>query len=248
MPAGIKANSDGSAAIQVGGSDVITLTSGGAATFLTSPTTVQAGTAAAPSITFSGDTNTGIYSPGADQVTLVTGGAAAITISSGQRSTFPTTIGVGAATPSTSGSGISFPATQSASTDANTLDDYEEGDWTPSVGGTATYTARYGKYTKIGNVVTCQFKIQVNVIGTGSTNQLQGFPFVAANIADVQSGGCSFFDTLAVNTSWLSFYIENNATTAQFVGQNAFDGSCANAIGLFGNSTQVYGSITYRVA
>lgn len=37
------------------------------------------------------------------------------------------TISVGAATPSTSGAGITFPATQSASTNANTLDDYEEG-------------------------------------------------------------------------------------------------------------------------
>jgi hypothetical protein len=77
MTAGIKANSDGSAAIQVGGTDVITLTSGGAATFVTSPTTVQAGTAAAPSITFSGDTNTGIYSPGADTIAFTEGGVEA---------------------------------------------------------------------------------------------------------------------------------------------------------------------------
>ena len=74
MTAGIKANADGSAAIQVGGTDVITLTSAGAATFVTSPTTVQAGTAAAPAITFSGDTNTGIYSSGADAVDIATGG------------------------------------------------------------------------------------------------------------------------------------------------------------------------------
>lgn len=74
MSTGLKANSDGSAAIQVGGSDAITLTSGGAATFLTSPTTVQAGTAAAPSITFTGDTNTGIYSPGADRIGFAEGG------------------------------------------------------------------------------------------------------------------------------------------------------------------------------
>lgn len=74
MPAGIKANSDGSAAIQVGGTDVITLTSGGAATFVTSPTTVQAGTAAAPSITFSGDTDTGIFSPGANTLAFSTNG------------------------------------------------------------------------------------------------------------------------------------------------------------------------------
>ena len=42
---------------------------------------------------------------------------------------FPATIGVGNATPAASGAGISFPATASASSDANTLDDYEEGTW-----------------------------------------------------------------------------------------------------------------------
>jgi hypothetical protein len=82
MSTGLKANSDGSAAIQVGGTDVITLTSGGAATFVTSPTTVQAGTAAAPSITFSGDTNTGIYSPGADTVAIGTGGTERLRVDS----------------------------------------------------------------------------------------------------------------------------------------------------------------------
>jgi hypothetical protein len=79
MTAGIKANVDGSAAIQVGGTDYITISSAGAVaipqTFaVTGVTTVQAGTAAAPSITFSGDTNTGIYSPGADRIGFAEGG------------------------------------------------------------------------------------------------------------------------------------------------------------------------------
>jgi hypothetical protein len=65
-----------------------------------------------------------------------------------------TTIGVGAATPSASGAGITFPATQSASTDANTLDDYQE--YTaPSAACTgAITTAVIWKATKVGNVVT----------------------------------------------------------------------------------------------
>jgi hypothetical protein len=79
MTAGIKANADGSAAIQVGGTDYITISSAGAVaipqTFaVTGVTTVQAGTAAAPAITFSGDTNTGIYSPGADRIGFTEGG------------------------------------------------------------------------------------------------------------------------------------------------------------------------------
>ena len=51
MSTGLKANPDGSAAIQVGGTDVIALTSGGAATFVTSPTTL------AGNLTFSGTGN-----------------------------------------------------------------------------------------------------------------------------------------------------------------------------------------------
>jgi hypothetical protein len=68
-----------------------------------------------------------------------------------------TTLGVGNATPSASGAGITFPATQSASTDANTLDDYEEGTWTPTQGAGLTVIGAFsssGTYTKIGSLVT----------------------------------------------------------------------------------------------
>jgi hypothetical protein len=66
-------------------------------------------------------------------------------------------LSVGGATPTTSGTGITFPATQSASSDANTLDDYEEGTWTPTQGAGLTVVGAFssaGTYTKIGRVVT----------------------------------------------------------------------------------------------
>ena len=72
------------------------------------------------------------------------------------------TIGVGNATPSTSGAGITFPATQSASTDANTLDDYEEGTRTPNQGSGLTVVGAFsssGTYTKVGRLVTVGGKI-----------------------------------------------------------------------------------------
>ena len=75
------------------------------------------------------------------------------------------------------GIGITFPATQSASSDANTLDDYEEGTWTPSVGGTATYSTRSGRYVKIGNAVSIYGTVGISAIGTGSTNIISGLPF-----------------------------------------------------------------------
>jgi len=91
-----------------------------------------------------------------------------------------TTMGVGNATPAATGSGITFPAAQSASSDANTLDDYEEGTWTPSfAGGTFTYVARNGTYTKIGNQVTVNLYINTNsVSGTaGNAVTITGLPF-----------------------------------------------------------------------
>ena len=97
---------------------------------------------------------------------------------------FTTTIGVGAATPSTSGAGITFPATQSASTDANTLDDYEEGTWTPSwnvTGGTWAASSYVATYTKTGRQVTCSLNwITTSISGT-KVNVLNGLPFTSAN-------------------------------------------------------------------
>jgi hypothetical protein len=49
-------------------------------TFLASDISLAAGSAAAPSLFFTGDTNTGIYSPGADQVGISTGGASRIVV------------------------------------------------------------------------------------------------------------------------------------------------------------------------
>ena len=92
---------------------------------------------------------------------------------------FGTTIGVGGATASASGSGISFPATQSASSDANTLDDYEEGTFTPT-GASAGYTisSSSGRYTKIGRLVHCRFDINFSAVpAQNSSTAISGFPF-----------------------------------------------------------------------
>jgi hypothetical protein len=82
-----------------------------------------------------------------------------------------------------SGTGIAFPATQSASTDANTLDDYEEGTWTPTVTATGisgvTYARQIGWYTKIGNAVSVMFTADLSSKGTGGSGQIavSGLPF-----------------------------------------------------------------------
>lgn len=92
-----------------------------------------------------------------------------------------TTMGVGGATPAASGSGITFPATQSASTDANTLDDYEEGTFTPtfaSSGGSITTYNSNGYYIKVGKLVFVQLYCNVTSVGSASgTLNFAGLPF-----------------------------------------------------------------------
>jgi len=99
----------------------------------------------------------------------------------GTRVTASTTIGVGGATPSTSGSGVTFPATQSASSDVNTLDDYEEGTWTPVLSdGTnnATMTGTVGRYVKIGSQVSLFAFVTTTSLGSVSGNlRITGLPF-----------------------------------------------------------------------
>ena len=84
---------------------------------------------------------------------------------------------------SASGVGITFPATQSASSDANTLDDYEEGTWTPSIDAynsapTISYSLRVGYYVKVGQMVYLTARINVSSVSGGSGQIIiRGMPF-----------------------------------------------------------------------
>jgi hypothetical protein len=94
---------------------------------------------------------------------------------------------------------IQFPATQVASANANTLDDYEEGTWTPQITdatNNATMGAsNSGTYTKIGRVVTCQMYVQVTSLGSvASSIYITGWPFTIGN-----NGGGSLSDASGLN-------------------------------------------------
>jgi hypothetical protein len=111
-----------------------------------------------------------------------------------------TTMGVGGATPAASGSGITFPATQSASTDANTLDDYEEGTWTPTdvSGASLTFTYNCRQYTKIGRTVTINLEMTWPSTANGNA-VVVSLPFASdAN----NRGGLSAFSNRAGETNF----------------------------------------------
>lgn len=89
---------------------------------------------------------------------------------------------------------VKFPSNAVQSTDANTLDDYEEGTFVPSfsaTGATFTYDSRSGVYTKIGRQVTVSISIDVsNRTGTGSSAvTIAGLPFATMSGHDYGFAG-----------------------------------------------------------
>ena len=136
---------------------------------------------------------------------------------------------------------IKFPAAQNASADANTLDDYEEGTWTPSIGGTATYTAQAGTYTKIGRLVFITCQLGVNVIGTGSTFSISGLPVNAT-----ASSPLSVANAQSLATAVMSLEARASAGTVLLAGYTAA-ATAPNTLAILGNNTSITISGCYYV-
>ena len=86
-----------------------------------------------------------------------------------------------------SGGGLTFNGDTAA---ANALDDYEEGTFTPTIGGwsgsgTGTYNSQLGRYTKVGNLVTVWYRVTwTNLTGASGVLCVQSLPFAASNSPD----------------------------------------------------------------
>jgi hypothetical protein len=145
----------------------------------------------------------------------------------------------------TAGRGIDFSAaTHAAGMTSELLDDYEEGTWTPSVGGDATYFHNYGSYVKVGRHVTVTGFLYLNAIGTGSTTVLSGLPFTSETT--YQKGCLSFGEiaNLAVNVTSLQGRIPAIASTISFFSFSAA-ASQNTAAAIFQNQTILEFSATY---
>jgi len=130
-------------------------------------------------------------------------------------------------------SGITFPATQVAATDVNTLDDYEEGTFTPTiVGGTiagvGVYAVQKGNYTKVGNLVF--FNIYVGTSAhTGTGDMLiGGLPFTS-NATATQTSSVTFgnVNNLAMSASNILCGYINNSSTSIILNQYPAGGGAA---------------------
>ena len=149
--------------------------------------------------------------------------------------------------------GINFPDTQVASADANTLDDYEEGQWTPvartAAHNTATQGTVRGLYTKIGNVVFVQFAANTNDISglTGGDNmEIHGLPFTSTSLStaegNIYSGngyslaigaGDYMAANVPTNVALLRLMVWNNATGT--VGMTATQWSAGGNVRMSGH-------------
>jgi hypothetical protein len=128
--------------------------------------------------------------------------------------------------------GVTFPATQSASADANTLDDYEEGSWTPvaAVGFTIVgATVASGSYTKIGNLVQVTGSLggATTIASAGGNTRITGMPFTSVSnsvcaVAFVLDD-ISFLSSGLFNSTGTGIYVPTfGATAADLVFQFSY--------------------------
>lgn len=90
--------------------------------------------------------------------------------------------------------------------------DGNSGTWTPSVGGSATYTAQQGRYTIINNILNFWGRLTINAIGTGSTTTVSGLPF-NAGATYYGSGVIPFFAAAASNLTSLGLTVAPGANS-----------------------------------
>ena len=148
---------------------------------------------------------------------------------------------------------LAFPASQNASADAHTLDDYEEGVWTPALnfGGAAvgmTYASTpVGRYTKIGRTVfVCgSFALSGKGSSTGAAT-IAGLPFTAANDGIAVAASVGFASGFSMVTGAVIATIAANASRLT-VYQSGSGAASALTNSHFGNSTQMIFSATYDV-
>lgn len=115
------------------------------------------GSATIPGLPFSIDINTGFFRPATDTLGIAGGGSEIVRIGP---------------------NGISFDG------GSEWLDDYEEGSWTPSYGGSTTnpsvtYSLRSGTYVRVGNVVHVWGQLRTSSISSSGSGELRitGLPF-----------------------------------------------------------------------
>jgi len=168
-----------------------------------------------PSSTATLATNENFTSTGIDDNATST----AITIDSSEN----VSIDTGNLVIGTSGKGIDFSATSdgSGTMTSELLDDYEEGTWTPGIeggttAGTGTYSSASGRYTKVGNLVTCIGYINMTAHTGAGVMNLTGLPFTQVNDSATITMGAMMVNDLTYTGDQILLIGSSNLTTLRF--------------------------------
>jgi len=147
--------------------------------------------------------------------------------------------------------GVTFPAIQFDSSDANTLDDYEQGTCTFTITNgitSPTYDLQTGWYTKIGNTVFINGRVTLTGgTTTGNGLVISGLPFTVYSLPNVFSVGTSYCAGVAIVPSnvlplpiqggtTIEFYTQSTTTITPVTGTN------------FGSTGSINFQFSYRVA
>ncbi len=148
------------------------------------------------------------------------------------------------------GVGITFPATQVASTNANTLDDYEEGTFTPSLtfgGGSTgiTYGSREGTYVKVGRMVYIRMGMILSNKGSSSGSAVvTGLPFTSQSQSYSDPSAMFNGTTFSSLSSGITGLVTNNGTSVN-LNTITSTGVAALTNSNFNNTTEFYGGFCY---
>ena len=193
-------------------------------------------------------------------MSIVLDGTAGVTtpgLSSTSNATVTGTLGVttgaavGGATPGAGG--IAFPATAVSVANVNTLDDYEEGTWTPTIllGGAnvgMTYTSQTGSYTKIGNTVHVSFDVTMNVKGSSTGSVAVGALPFSVN-ASYNFGASIYFVaiTIAAGFTPVGLVLGGGTAIGGYWEVSATGVSAIQDTSVIASNTRLIGSATYFI-
>jgi hypothetical protein len=143
------------------------------------------------------------------------------------------------------GSAVKFPAAQSASSDVNALDDYEEGTWTPTDGSGAglSFSSVLGTYIKIGQLVIAWATITFPATGNGANAAISGLPFTSQTTASTV-GSFMIANNAAVSIVGV---VRSNSTTFDVLTQLGL-GNIANSTISGGTTPTLKFTVMYRAS
>ena len=149
----------------------------------------------------------------------------------------------------TSAKGVNLGVT--SNTDSNTLDDYEEGTWTPTffLGSTqCTLGTAEANYTRVGRLVTVNMNIAITNTNSGTgTATVQSFPFAVADLLSNTSveanGSVSLWSSFGTGMSYVSLFAQTSQQ-GELQGLSSSTGTATNPV----TNTHIDSSCEFRAS